>query len=92
MEKYDIIVVRASTTGAWFARQMAKRGHSVLVIEKNEKENVIKVLPEYAPQVIIFSKDPLNDYIEDNNIGKVWTIQSNSEKNEAQIMEGYLWK
>lgn len=40
MEKYDIIVVGASTTGAWFARQMAKRGHSVLVIEKNEKENV----------------------------------------------------
>lgn len=40
MEKYDIIVIGASTTGAWFARQMAKRGHSVLVIEKNEKENV----------------------------------------------------
>ncbi len=40
MEKFDIIVVGASTTGAWFARQMAQRGHSVLVIEKNEKDNV----------------------------------------------------
>lgn len=40
MEKYDIIIVGASTTGAWFARQMAQRGHSVLVIEKQEKENV----------------------------------------------------
>ena len=40
MEKYDIIVVGASTTGAWFARQMAQRGHSVLVIEKNERDNV----------------------------------------------------
>ena len=41
MKKYDIIVVGASTTGAWFARQMAQRGHSVLVIEKQEKEIVL---------------------------------------------------
>lgn len=40
MEKFDIIVVGASTTGAWFARQMAQKGHSVLVIEKQDKENV----------------------------------------------------
>ncbi len=40
MERYDIVVVGASTTGAWFARQMAKRGHSVLVIEKQEQDNV----------------------------------------------------
>ncbi len=40
MGKYDIIVIGASTTGAWFARRMAERGNKVLVIEKQEKENV----------------------------------------------------
>lgn len=40
MEKYDILVVGGSTTGAWFARRMAERGHKVLVIEKEEADNV----------------------------------------------------
>ncbi len=39
-DKYDIIVVGASTTGAWFARRMAERGHSVLLLEKQEKYNI----------------------------------------------------
>ncbi len=40
MKKYDIVVVGGSTTGSWFARKMAQRGHSVLVIEKQKRENV----------------------------------------------------
>ncbi len=40
MEKYDILVIGASTTGAWFARRMAERGNKVLVIEKQEEDNV----------------------------------------------------
>lgn len=40
MNDYDIIVVGASTTGSWFAAEMAKRGHSVLVLEKEEKDRV----------------------------------------------------
>lgn len=40
MEKYDILIAGASTTGAWFAKKMAEQGHSVLVIEKQEAENV----------------------------------------------------
>lgn len=40
MEKYDVLIVGASTTGCWFAYQMAKRGFSVLVIEKQLPENV----------------------------------------------------
>lgn len=40
MEKYDVIIAGASTTGSWFARQMAQRGHSVLVLEKELAENV----------------------------------------------------
>ncbi len=40
MAKYDIVIVGGSTTGAWFARRMAERGHSVLVLEKQERDNV----------------------------------------------------
>ncbi len=40
MEKFDILVVGGSTTGSWFARRMAERGHKVLVIEKQKAENV----------------------------------------------------
>lgn len=34
MKTYDVFVVGASTTGCWFAYQMAKQGFKVLVIEK----------------------------------------------------------
>lgn len=61
-------------------------------LDPEQKSNVIHVIPEYAPQVIIFSKDPLNEYIDNDKIGKVWTIVSNEEKNNAEIKEGYLWK
>ena len=40
MEKYDILVVGGSTTGSWFARRMAERGHKVLVIEKEKPDDV----------------------------------------------------
>lgn len=40
MEKYDILVVGGSTTGSWFARKMAEKGHKVLMIEKDEKKNI----------------------------------------------------
>ena len=40
MKKHDVIVVGASTTGCWFAYQMAKQGFKVLVIEKNQPDDV----------------------------------------------------
>ena len=40
MEKYDVLVVGGSTTGSWFARKMAEKGHKVLMIEKEEKKNI----------------------------------------------------
>ena len=40
MEKYDILVIGGSTTGSWFARKMAEKGHKVLMIEKEEKKNI----------------------------------------------------
>ena len=42
MDSYDLIVIGAGTTGAYLAETMAKRGHSVLVIEKLPKTKVGK--------------------------------------------------
>lgn len=61
-------------------------------LDPEQKKNVIRVIPEYAPQVIIFSKDPLEEYIPEEKIGKIWTIVSNDEKNNAEIKEGFLWR
>ena len=60
-------------------------------LDPEQKENVVKTIPEYAPQVIIFSKDPLQEYIDPEMIGHEWTIISNDEKNDAQIKEGFIW-
>ena len=40
MDQYDLVVIGAGTTGAYLAEKMAKRGHSVLVIEKLPKTKV----------------------------------------------------
>lgn len=61
-------------------------------LDEDQKRNVIRTIPLYAPQVILFSKDDLNDYFNDDALGKVYTIISNDEKNVASIKEGYLWK
>ena len=57
-----------------------------------QRKNVLTTIPQYVPQVIIFSKDPLYDTLSKEDIGAEWTICSNEEKNNATIEEGYLWK
>ena len=61
-------------------------------LDPEQRQNVVNAIPEFAPQVILFSKDDLNDVFDEDDIGRVWTIQSNDEKNIATIEEGYLWK
>lgn len=60
-------------------------------LDEVQKRNVATIIPKYAPQVIIFSKDPLMDFVDKDRMGKVWTIGSNEEKNNASVKEGYLW-
>ncbi|MDE6943110.1 MAG: hypothetical protein K2P66_01660, partial [Lachnospiraceae bacterium] len=60
-------------------------------LDSQQKANILTTIPEYVPQVIIFSKDSLFEDIKEDKIGKVWTIQSNAEKNNAVIREGYWW-
>ena len=61
-------------------------------LDEEQKKNVVSIIPKYAPQVIIFSKDPLEEFVEEGSIGRTWTIQSNDEKNYAVVKEGTLWK
>lgn len=61
-------------------------------LDEEQKRNVVTEIPQYAPQVVIFSKDPLEEFVENGAIGKTWTIQSNDEKNYAVVKEGFLWK
>lgn len=60
-------------------------------LDPEQRKNVVEALPGFAPQVIIFSKDELNDVFKQQDIGRVWTITSNEEKNVAKIKEGFLW-
>lgn len=61
-------------------------------LDTKQKANVLKMLPTFAPQVVIFSKDDLSDFLPDSDIGCIWTIKSNYEKNIATVEEGFLWK
>ena len=60
-------------------------------LDPDQRANVVNLIPQFAPQVIIFSKDKLNDVFSSDRIGNVWTIVSNDEKNVARVEEGYLW-
>jgi len=60
-------------------------------LDPDQRQNVINVIPEFAPQVILFSKDDLQSAFSDSCVGRVWTITSNEEKNVAKVEEGYLW-
>jgi len=60
-------------------------------LDPDQRQNVIDTIPQFAPQVILFSKDDLHSLISPQNLGRVWTIVSNDEKNIARVEEGYLW-
>jgi len=60
-------------------------------LDSDQRQNVVNIIPKFAPQVILFSKDDLHEVFDAKNIGRVWTIVSNAEKNVAKVEEGHLW-
>lgn len=60
-------------------------------LDMEHRQNVVNMIPQFAPQVILFSKDDLHSVFDPQNIGRVWTIVSNEEKNVATVEEGRLW-
>ena len=61
-------------------------------LDPDQRQNVVNTIPQFGPQVIIFSKDDLHDVFDSDAIGRVWTIVSNEEKNVARVEEGNLWR
>ena len=60
-------------------------------LDPDQRQNVVNMLPTFAPQVFLFSKDDLQGVFPEASIGRVWTIVSNDEKNVAKVEEGHLW-
>ena len=60
-------------------------------LDAEQRQNVIDTITYFAPQVILFSKDPIHEMFAKDKVGSIWTIQSNEEKNVAEVKEGYLW-
>ena len=60
-------------------------------LDPDQRQNVIDCIPQFAPQVILFSKDGLQEYFKPEMVGRIYTIVSNEEKNVASVKEGYLW-
>ena len=60
-------------------------------LDDENEPNVIKTVPTFAPQLILFCKDSLEDKFDPSVVGKKWTIMSNAEKNISIVKEGYWW-
>ena len=60
-------------------------------LDPDQRLNVVKAIPSFAPQVILFSKDDLSNVFPVEDVGRVYTIESNAEKNVAKVKEGFLW-
>jgi len=56
-------------------------------LDPDNRQNVLNCIPEYAPQIILFSKDDLNSLIRPDKIGKVYNIISNEYRNVARVEE-----
>ena len=60
-------------------------------LDAENEQSVVDTLPSFAPQLILFSKDTLEDKFDPSVVGKKWTIMSNAEKNISVVREGYHW-
>lgn len=60
-------------------------------LTNESRQKVIETVPNYAPQIILMSKDNLQDSLPKNSIGKVYTIKTNADFNIAEIEEGFTY-
>lgn len=54
-----------------------------------QRQNVINTIPTYAPQMILFSKDDINNCFDEDLSDTTWTLFSNKEKNVSMVKKGY---
>jgi DNA sulfur modification protein DndD len=58
-------------------------------LDAQHRQNVVDTIPTYAPQVILFSKDDINDCFGESGPDHVWTIYSNDDRHISKVEPGY---
>ena len=58
-------------------------------LDAQHRQNVVDTIPTYAPQVILFSKDDINDCFGESGPDHVWTIYSNEDRHISKVEPGY---
>ena len=58
-------------------------------LDAQHRQNVIDTIPSYAPQVILFSKDDINDCFGENVPEHIWTIYSNDDRHISKVEKRY---
>lgn len=58
-------------------------------LDAEHRQKVIDELPTYAPQIILFSKDDINNCFKSLPPENIWTIYSNEERNVSFVKHGY---
>ena len=58
-------------------------------LDAQHRQNVVDTIPTYAPQVILFSKDDINDCFDEKGPDHVWTIYSNKDRHISMVKPGY---
>ncbi len=58
-------------------------------LDAQHRQNVVDTIPTYAPQVILFSKDDINDCFGPKGPDHVWTIYSNEDRHISKVKPGY---
>jgi uncharacterized protein YaaW (UPF0174 family) len=59
-------------------------------LDSSNKQNVIDSIPNFAPQIILFSKDGLNKLFGPEKLGKTYVIKTNEYSNVAYVEEGEM--
>ncbi|MCL2249233.1 MAG: AAA family ATPase [Oscillospiraceae bacterium] len=54
------------------------------------RQSVINSIPDYAPQIILFSKDDLNPLFHTSKLGKIYNISSNEYSNVSKVEEVHI--
>ena len=86
----DIIIVGAGPVGIYLGWQLAKKGHSVIIIEKDSKENTGSKMDQFHLETMVFDKygiDPPREGTEEFITSFKWTSYYGPYGKYQKVME-----
>ena len=87
---YDVVVVGAGPVGIYFGMILAKKNHSILIVEKDSKENTGSKMDQFHLETMVFDKYGISPPVEgtDEFITKFrWTSYYGPYGKYQQIMD-----